>query len=269
MKKILFIALTLVYGFSYSQSVKLTYNLKKGQNYAYENKMNMDITQEMMGQEINMTTDITTSSKFSVDKVSAKEITFLQTYGETKTHIKSPMFDSTIVSKDLESKTITLIIKPNGEKIQTIMSDSLKAELSGLSGNNRLLKFPDNSINFGEKWKESINDTIDQMGGKINTTSNVEYTLVKKEKKNNHECYQITFTGDMTLSGKFTQMGMEMYLEGKGKISGTIYIDIKTGMIINEEDQTEINSNISVTGQENMIIPMSQKMNTSKTLIEK
>jgi hypothetical protein len=269
MKKILFIALTLVYGFSYSQSVKLTYNLKKGQNYAYENKMNMDINQEMMGQEINMTTDITTSSKFSVDKVSAKEITILQSYGEIKTHIKSPMFDSTIVSKDLEGKNITLVIKPNGEKIKSEMPDSLKAELSGLSGNSRLIKYPENSINFGEKWKESLNDTIDQMGGKINSVSDIEYTFVKIEKKNNHECYQLTVTGDMTLSGKFTQMGMEMYLEGKGKISGTIYIDIKTGMIIYEEDQTEINSNISVTGQENMVIPMSQKMNTTKTLIEK
>lgn len=270
MKKILFIAVVLfAYNFSYSQSIKLAYNLKKGQAYSYENKMNMDLTQEMMGQEMKMTTDLSTNFKYFVENVGSKEITFIQTYSETKTHIKSMMFDSTMVSNELVGTNIKLIIKPNGETIKMDIPDSIKAELSGLSGNSRLIKFPDNSLKFGDKWKDSIQDTIDQLGGKINNFSSVEYTLVKKENKNNHDCYLLTFIGDMTIDGKFMQMGMEMYMEGKGKISGTIFVDAKTGMIVYEENQTELNSTLSMSGQENMIIPMFQKINTTKTLVEK
>jgi hypothetical protein len=73
----------------------------------------------------------------------------------------------------------------------------------------------------------------------------------------------------MNLKGIGTQMGMEMEMEGTGKNEGYFYYDPGTFMVVSSEDQSEMEINVSVTGPQNMTIPMTQSVKTMVTLEEK
>ena len=73
----------------------------------------------------------------------------------------------------------------------------------------------------------------------------------------------------MTIKGKGTQMGMEMFIEGTGKTQGFYYFDPKISLIVYSEDNTEMDMNVAVSGPQNMTIPMTQSMKTVTKFEEK
>jgi hypothetical protein len=64
-------------------------------------------------------------------------------------------------------------------------------------------------------------------------------------------------------------MGMQMFVEGTGKNKGFGLFDSSSSVVSYIEFETGIDMSISVSGQQNMSIPMSQSMKTVITLQEK
>jgi hypothetical protein len=135
------------------------------------------------------------------------------------------------------------------------------------------LKFlPVKPVKFGEKWQDVSVDHKKASSGNpftIDISNNTEYTLNGKETVNGKEYLKISFSGTMTIAGKGTQMGMEMFIEGTGKNEGFTYYDTKTTMIVSSEENTEMNMNVAVSGPQNMTIPMTQSIKTLTTFEEK
>ncbi len=53
-------------------------------------------------------------------------------------------------------------------------------------------------------------------------------------------------------------MGMDVFTEGGGKMSGTIYFDEKAGMLVSEDSKIDMDLTAAVKGQQNMTIPITQ-----------
>lgn len=72
----------------------------------------------------------------------------------------------------------------------------------------------------------------------------------------------------MELAGKGKQMNMDLFLEGTGEVTGFFYFDPAASVTVYSEGNTEMNSTITVSGQQNMSIPMTQKVKVVSTTVE-
>jgi hypothetical protein len=131
---------------------------------------------------------------------------------------------------------------------------------------------PGKTVKTGEKWQDhSVNNKKAASGTpfEIEIISDTEYTLAGKETVDGKEMLKITFAGNLTMKGKGSQMGMEMFLEGTGKNEGFSYFDPLVSLVISTEENLEMEINVAVSGPQNMTIPMTQSIKTVITLEEK
>jgi hypothetical protein len=86
--------------------------------------------------------------------------------------------------------------------------------------------------------------------------------------KNGHECLKITFTAETEITGRMVQMGMEMFLEGTGYNSGTLWFDEAKGVTVARESSSAQEMTYALTGTMNISIPSTQTIRSSYTLVE-
>jgi hypothetical protein len=180
--------------------------------------------------------------------------------------------DSTMVLNNLVGKRTRLTITPKGEVLKRETIDSVKADrmMSGV-GLRELVRLPRlaaGPVKMGDKWNITQADTNELGGGKIVTTTKTAYTLAGKEKVQGHDCLKITYTGSSATAGKGAMMGMEFFVEGSGKTTGTLYFDAGKGMFVRNEAKVENESTMAATGQQNMTIPISSTTETVLSLKE-
>jgi hypothetical protein len=184
--------------------------------------------------------------------------------------VKSARMDTTMVQTQLMGKRKKLVLSPLGKVLDRIVVDSVKIEgmrSQGLRESATYHVLSPDPVAVGGKWNGSINDTVESMGGKMATDTKIEYTLVGKEKKDGYDCLKIAYAGTFSTNGKGSMRGMDFFVEGTGKVAGTLYWGLK-GYIVAQEGTMETESTAAITGQQNMTIPSSSSMTITKRLIK-
>ena len=100
------------------------------------------------------------------------------------------------------------------------------------------------------------------------TKKNIEYILSGKGKKGDHDCIKIDYKGTLEITGKVKQMGMDMIMEGSGDVTGSVWFDPISGLLIEGLDNNTVDMTMALTGQAQMTIPITQKMTTTQSLKE-
>lgn len=253
-------------------SYKLRYSFEKGKTYVFMNTMDGNFTQEAMGREMKMSVNGNYAVRVIVDNVKDGKADLITSLDSGRISSRNPMQDTTFSLAPFTGKRTRMTLLQDGTVEKTEIIDSIKFfNLQGLTQNNlvRFLKFPAGAVKVGVPFNVENNDTMDIMGaGKMANTINATYTIVGKEKVQGHDCLKITYTGDVKNSGKAQIMGMSFVLEGAGKILGTFYFDPKMGMQIKNDSNMDNEMTMAATGQQNMIIPITQSMKTSVYLAE-
>ncbi|HEX2867029.1 MAG TPA: hypothetical protein VHO03_08295 [Ignavibacteriales bacterium] len=254
------------------ESYKLKYNFEKGKNYVFMNTMDGNFTQEAMGREMKMSVNGGYSVKILVDNVNNGKAELITMLDSGKISSKNPMKDTTISLAPFAGKRTRLFMLQDGTVEKTEVVDTIKMfNLQGLSQNNmmRFVKLPAEEVKTGVPFSVTTSDTTDVMGsGKITNTINSTYTIVGKEKVLGHDCLKMTYTGDVKTGGNAQVMGMNLVIEGTGKISGNFYFDPVMGMAVKNEGNMDSEMTMAATGQQNMIIPITQSMKTTQFLVE-
>jgi hypothetical protein len=266
----LFIATTM----NAQESYKLAYKFQKGKTYLYSTASAGNMTQEMMGKEMKMTNGANMIIRVVVEDVAKNgDLTLILSADSALVSTKSQMMDTTMNMTDFLGKRNKFVLSPIGTVLSHEVIDTVKTQ--GQFGGNvqrnlsNFSKLPENSVKMGDKWKTTTLDTLDMMGGKVAHTAMLDLTLTGKEKKQGHDCLKIDYTGTTADTGKLMMGGMELYLEGNGKVNGTMYFDAGQGLVILDESTTDSEQTMAITGQQNMTIPMSQSMKTTRMLLEK
>jgi hypothetical protein len=269
------IAILLSASFLFAQdSYKIEYKFQKGTTYRYNHISNSNITQEMMGKEMKMTNASDMTIRVAVDDIT-KEGNFglVVSVDSAKNTTKSPMMDTTMILSNIIGKRTKITVSNMGSVLSREVIDTIKNEGMMGGGSQRgmasMTKLPDKPVKVGEKWTTTTIDTIESMGGKIIHTTNMEFTLTGKETKQKHNCLKLDYTGTTTDTGKMVMNGMDLFVEGSGKVKGTMYFDAKIGITIVDESSTDNEQTMAITGQQNMTIPMSVSTKSVKTLLEK
>jgi hypothetical protein len=274
LEQTLIFLLMAVSGFAFSQeTIDLKYNFVKGKTYVQNTQITRNIVQTMGTREIKILSEIQAKNELSVENVE-NDGTASVLVSASEISVRSSVMgrDTTMQYKDLKDK-VRVKIANTGKSLSSEKVDSsgVSAVVSELDLGK--LKFlPGKTVKYGEKWQDKSVDQKKASSGSpfaVETNSDTEYSLDGKETVGGVECLKISFTGNITTTGKGTQMGMEMFMEGTGKNEGFLYINAKTFMIVSSNENTEKNMNIAVSGPQNMTIPMTQSIKTVTTFEEK
>lgn len=255
------------------ESFKLEYKYEKGKTYRYKDVSSGKMTQEMMGREMKMTSEGEKVVKYVVDGVAKTgDITIITSTDSMKIFSSTPMGDTTIYPTELLNKRTAVTFSKNGKMLSEQIIDSVKmaGRIAGMAPTEPI-KFhilPDEAKAIGAIWNSVTVDTVDRMGGEVLTTFDIDYTLVGKEEKLGYDCLKISFKGKTEVEGKASVQGMELMIEGSGKINGSFYFDPKLGIVVFEETDVDSETTMATTGEQAMIIPITQLAKNTRTLMK-
>lgn len=252
---------------------KLEYKFEKGKTYRYQDVTKTDMTQEMMGKEMKIKSESNVVNRLVVDDVTKNGNAILLISADSmKVFSSTPMGDTTIIMSELIGKRTKVVLSNLGKIENREIVDSVKITGRAAGAAQReaiqFAKLSDKVVKIGETWTATTQDTVNQMDGKIAVIGSYEYKLLGQEKKDDRNCLKITYTGKTTTEGKAKMQGMEFFIDGSGKTSGTIYFDAKAGLVVYEETNSDSETNMALTGEQQMIIPITQVTKSIRTLIK-
>jgi hypothetical protein len=256
------------------ESYRMEYKFQKGKMYQYRAASNNDITQEVQGQEMKIASHVHSVVRVLVDDVlSDGSMVLVISADSMVSQTKNPMIDTTMVMTSMIGKRMKLTVGKTGNVQSREVIDSMQYDMAGMNTRTpqrevmNILVLPPKELKVGDKWNDSKTDTADVGTGKMFNTMDVEYTLAGTEAKSGHQCLKINYVGKISTNGKMNRMGMDIYTEGTGKISGTLYFDHVKGLIVHDESTRDVESTVAVTGQQNMTIPMTTSTKTTLDLL--
>lgn len=248
-------------------TVMLKYGMKEGSKFLQETEVRQNTVQSMMGQEIKVLGEIKATSEFDVEAVSAEgNMTVLMKVKDISIRTQAMGRDTTMRIEDSKDAA-RIVFSPEGKVITSAKVDSSEAAaVINQLDQGRMKMLPGKMVKTGETWVEDFTDTKNSAAGTpfaLETTTHTEFTLVGKEVREGRNCFRVTTSGTVAVTGKGSQMGMEMFIEGGGKTEGFFLFDPATAMVIYTEDVIEMEMSVAVSGPQNMTIPMTQ---TSKII---
>ncbi len=255
------------------ESFNLNYKFTKGKTYLYKNETTSNMTQEVMGREMkfdNISNDVV---RFLVNDVASNgdaDLTFSLDSAVVKTSMMGR--DTTLDVSALLGKRVKATITPLGEvkNFEEVDSVSVQNRFVSISQvvNSFFARLAGKEIKTGDSWNGTVIDTIKNFGGAIIDTTDYVYTIAGKENKLGHSCVKIPFTSNLKLSGNGNMQGMELYINGTGKATGTIYFDAEDGLLVYQESNMDNNMTMATSGAQSMVIPITQSVIATQSLIQ-
>jgi len=259
-----------------SDSYKLKYKMKKGTTLNYTMDSKMESLLEVMGSENESTTKSKAKIKITLEGENKDgNLTYLMVYESMLIELISSMMDSTFKNPEgLIGKRVRKTITPNGDQIESVELDSIKlgmlAQSGGLSSAREFFpNLPEHELKMGEKISMTDVDSLNSFGGTVVSKSDMEFTLLGKEKKLGYDCLKIDVKGTVNVEGDGSMQGMKFFMEGDGDFQRTIYFAPKEGLLVAAENQTDMEMTAAFTGQMSMTIPITQSVKSTITLIKR
>ena len=266
-----------------AQNVSRKALLLKGQQFEQQNQINMNITQEMGGQtmEIKMESSFNslidtkdeTPAGYAVATTLKKVLMNMNAMGQEMTFDSDKKEDMDgqmgAAYKDKIGKTKEFVVSKDGIITEVKTKDTKEEESTGMmssmmSGANEQQKeganfqafanIPAKGAKVGEAWTDSTRD-----GDSHSLTT---YTL----KQVTGDEGTVSLTGDLTISREIQQQGTTMQMQMSGTTSGEYTFDVKTGIIKTRKALTKTSGTVDVMGQS---IPMTMETNVVSTVTKK
>jgi hypothetical protein len=263
------------YGASFGQEkVNFEYRYQKGKEYAYRQETIFETVFEMYGQETKNNGSSSASIKARVEEVAKTgDITFRHFFDDFRINTKMGAIDTNMMLKELTNKDFFTTITRKGKLVESKMIDTinLAGEIlgNGMSSSDlskEFIVFPDRELKTADTWDYEKSDTVS--GTQLLSKMKATYTLVSQDMKNGHSCWKITYKGTSEMSGKVNQMGMDFFMEGTGDITGTVWFDANSGILVAVENNNTQDMTMAMTGQMQMTIPLTTSVTSKFYLVE-
>jgi Family of unknown function (DUF6263) len=291
MKKNVLVLMAVVAGVAATaQTYKPAVKLEAGKKYMVNTAVKANMTQEAMGQTMEIPME---SSVYQLLEIKGAGADGYQSANTTQriTFSASMMGQEIIYDSDkkedregrmgasmnnMVGQTTTFTVDKDGRVIEkSIVKPEVKAKEAGAEGGGEdmmgsmmsnmglgdntsspaLNLFPNNKE---LKAGDSFTEVIDADNGKIKTTTIYKLDAVKDGMA------VFSFTGTSTMEKKMEMQGMEMNTVSSTKSSGTMLVDIATGLLSKKTTVSETTGNVEVSG---MQIPITGKTTTTTEVV--
>lgn len=256
----------------YGQKKNPTLALEKGQTLIYQVTANIDMTQSMMGQELQSKINSKSKSVFTVEDIQQGNYVIRQSLKELETHLTMQEMDTTFRMAEQNNFPVWVISKEGkvlsrSKPGEAQSKGGFSPDMAGNSSFMPFVEFPGYTVKKGESWNTEYNDTTHFAEGQLINKVKTTYTLEGEEKKEGKKCLKISYKATVENEGSTSMQGMEFYIEGSGAMQGTQWIDAKTGIMVADEGVMENQMSLSLSGQQNFVIPLSMKTQVVRKLI--
>jgi hypothetical protein len=257
------------------ETYNLQYKFIKDNSYSYNSDVNLQMTQEVMGKEMKVNSNIHGVIRFKVDDVVDNGDIYFTTAMDSATLKSNASGKDTAVSlTGLIGKRVKCVISKFGEVKDCTMIDTIDDLNSRMMNIQQEVKryfstFAGKDIKIGDSWNSSATDTTRNYSGDIISIVDMTYTLSGKENKLGRECFKIPFSGKIKISGKGNMQGTDFNLDGDGTSSGTFYFDGNAGILVYTDGTMDDDITIATTGEQSMVIPITQNLKYSNSLVNK
>ncbi len=247
--------------------------LNKGDTLIYLIQTNVDMTQSMMGQDINMNVSTQSKNIITVNDIDKNDYYHLsQLSKEMKVNMKMDQMDSTMFIPDINNLPV-LVMSKKGNILHKVVSTNEKGQTMGndfgdVTASSPFIEFPDRKISESESWETLQNDTVNFMGGDLITNAKTVYTLIGTDNKEGVKCLKVNHKTTANNEGTTNMQGMDFAIEGTTVMEGTTWIDSKTGIPVFIDGTAESQMTLLLSGQQNMTIPLTYKTTFTKKLLK-
>jgi len=254
----------------------LAYRAAKGQVLKYQMVNETRMSQEMMGQEMEVTSSQTMGWTLRALGVSPEgNLRWQVTFDQFLTTGKGPQGDFTIDGKELIGKSAELATAPDGRVVAKVGFDKLpKVNVMGQEMNlaqhfrEFLAHLPSKAVKIGDSWEETKTDTVKQSGLDLLVSSKTTYTLAEQVTQYGKECLKVKTQGSFTVGGQGSQMGANISFEGEGEENGHFLFAYKEGTLLEVVTERLMEGTAAVSGPMDMTIPISQEVRSNLRLIK-
>ncbi len=248
------------------------YKMEQGAALRYKTDTRILALQEVMGSEFESKSSfsgITKASLQGYDKNDNLEI--ILEIEALEITVQSMQVDSTLSNPDgLVGKQIRKLLAPNGDQLASVEIDTFLVPgfMPGFSSEQEFLpNLPGQPLETGATVQLSDIDTTHTRGGQTIRKMKVDFTLLGEELLAGHNCLKMAVKGEIELTGEGSMRGMSFFLEGDGDIEGIIHFEPTAGILVGMQNAIDIEMTIAVTGQQTMVIPTSQTIETKMELM--
>ncbi|MCR4439298.1 MAG: hypothetical protein QHJ34_08660 [bacterium] len=254
----------------------LAYRAAKGQTLKYQMTNETRQSQEMMGQEMEVTSTQNLGWTLrSLGPSPEGNVRWQITFDQMLTTGKGPQGEFTIDGKELVGKSAELVTAPNGRVVAKVGFDKLpKMNIMGqeveLANQFRqfLAPLPGKAVKLGDTWEETRTDTVKQSGLDVVISSKTLYMLAEQLTHEGVECLKVKTQGSFTVSGEGSQMGANISFEGEGEENGHFLFAYRTGTLLEVKSDRLMEGTAAVSGPVDMAIPMTQEVKSTLRLVK-
>ena len=279
MKKIFVFVLSIISFAAFSQLPSGKIVLKKGQHFMVESKSDGTITQEMMGQSMEMTLENSTVISTEIKDFKNNNYTITQTLTSVKSKFSGMGQDKTFDSdkkEDMDGEAGAMYkdkfnvpkdVIVSNEGVNVTPSDTAKAQAAaGANAMSEMLGAmgggQDNVagalflvIAAGKKVGDSWVDSTTNEGVKMKRT----YTLTSIANK----IATVSVVGILDINKTMQIQGMDMNTAMTSKINSVVLVDVVSSIQKENKSTTDVSGTIDVMGQS---IPITSKINSLTTV---
>ncbi len=252
-------------------SYKLNLKFEKGKTYFYRTTSNVESTQNVMGQEMSSTTDSKTKMRLEITDVTPAQFEVITSFDSVYSKTSSVQGEMENKGENVVGKKTKYVYDINGKRLNKIDIDKVASSGMGdLGGSSNIFyQMSDKNVKVGDTWSVNrIDTTSTGEEGKMIVKSDMNFKVDGKEKYNGSECLKISIDGKMKLEGAMAQGGMNIVLEGTGKVTGHFMYDIAKGLMTYTVNNADMDMNAAIPEQ-SLTIPITNKMKTKVELTEK
>ena len=258
---------------------KLRYKMAKGITHSYSTVSDSKMKQQMMGQDMTITSWNSVGISITAENVGANgEMTLIATVDTNFSKIDSPMMkDTARVLKEINGKRVRLTVTSMGKTLKSELIDKIEQTpaMQMMGGGNPadymrslFVKLPEQEMGVGDSWKQTAPDTTNVQGFNMIIKPDVTFKIEAAEKFGGYDCLKISFEGPSTDYGTGSRQGMELVLDGTIKVKGTAYFAPKEGLLVGVDQTTTTDMNISGTGEQMISIVQSSTAASKVTLVK-
>ena len=268
--------------FVHAQKVNFKFTPADGSVYTTTVSTKTNMTQNVMGQEVKVISDMATVNTNTIKNNGANK-DFTSTYEKLEmiSNINGQEVKFSSVTDDAQSKILKSIV---GKSYTATLNE--KGEIQAITGNEALSKIAADDESLKQvvsknAIEESIKSSFDYIPGKevsvgdswvTNSTMNnmvkINYKTVYKLIAVDGDMATINFDAAVATDGDvpFESQGMTMDMNISGTSKGVLKINIKDGMPAETTSVTDLKGVVKVTGME---IPLELKTDVSQKTTKK
>jgi hypothetical protein len=253
----------------------LQYRMPDDQILKYQSSGEVNQNMEIMGQSVDV--EINSASVFSAKSKGLKGDNHQLgiTIDSMSTDIISMQGELSPDMSTVIGKSFDMTLSPLGKELELSGAESIKYDL-GAEGKRSISSdfqavFPDladRPVKIGDTWTST--DTITEKSENNESIIHLESvnTLKGFETVDGMECVKITVELTGTSEGKGEQQGMDLISEAEVKGTATWYFAYKEGIFVKMISTVSSEGTITVSGPQNMSIPMTLEMKGEVKLVK-